>query len=125
MSRSPNQIYDPSSPRTLADTVNITINGNLPGNAPTNTVQGVVMNFYSLALMLAGILAFGAIVYGGVKYAVSRGNPSGESEGKSWITNALLGLLLLAGAYVVLRTVNPQIVTLNIPGLPQLSTTSP
>jgi hypothetical protein len=96
----------------------ITINTNLPGTSPTNTIPGMVMNFYNFALIIAGMLAFGAIVYGGIKYAIGKGNPSSESEGRSWITAALLGLLLLAGAYIVLYTVNPEIVSLNIPSLP-------
>ena len=91
----------------------ITINTNLPGTSTSaQGVAGVVMNFYSFALLIAGILAFGAIVYGGIRYAVGRGNPSAESEGKSWVTNALVGLLLLAGAWIILYTVNPQIVSL-------------
>ncbi|MGC9598900.1 MAG: hypothetical protein ABSE18_00765 [Minisyncoccia bacterium] len=95
--------------------VQFTVSSNLPGNYATSTgFGGFVANFYSLALLFAGILAFGAIVYGGIKYAVSRGNPSAESEGKSWVTNALLGLLLLAGAYIILYTINPQLVTLKI-----------
>ncbi len=99
----------------------ITINPNLPGTYPVNSVAGIIQNFYFFALAIAGILAFGAIVWGGIKYATSRGNPSAESEGKSWITNALLGLLLLAGAWIILYTVNPAILSLQIPGLPQLT----
>ena len=75
----------------------ISINTNLPGTNVTSSVQGVITNFYSFALAIAGILAFGAIVYGGIKYAVGKGNPSAESEGKSWITNALLDFSFLQG----------------------------
>jgi len=100
----------------------LTINPNIPGTSAANTgVPGIVTNFYSFALMMAGILAFGAIVWGGIKYATGRGNPTAESEGKSWITNALWGLLLLAGAYVILYTINPQLVSLNVAGLPSVS----
>ena len=90
----------------------MTINTNLPGTASSTTVSGAITNFYSFALVAAGILAFGAIVWAGIKYATGRGNPAAESEGKSWITNALLGLLLLAGAWIILFTINPQIVNL-------------
>ncbi len=102
----------------------ITINSNLPGINSSSTFPGVVAGFYTFALLFSGILAFGAIVFGGIKYATGRGNPTAESEGKSWITNALLGLLLLAGAYIVLQTINPQIVTLNNPVLPTLTASS-
>jgi hypothetical protein len=105
----------------LAQTT-ITVNPVIPGTNPlSNGTGGIVANFYSFALLISGILAFGAIVYGGIKYATGRGNPSAESDGKSWITNALLGLLLIGGAYVVLYTINPNLVNLNLPvlGVPQ------
>jgi hypothetical protein len=76
-----------------------------------------IANFYQFALLIGGILAFGAIVFGGVKYAASAGNPSAESDAKEWIWGALIGLLLLAGAYLVLNVINPQLVNLNLPTL--------
>ncbi|GEM_PF-1873257 len=88
----------------------VKISTNIPGPAPANDVCGFVSNFYTFSLMIAGILAFGAIVYGGVKYTFAAGNPSGQSEGKEWVKSALLGLLLLVGAYVILNTINPGLV---------------
>ena len=83
-----------------------------------NTPPGqYVASFYTFALMLGGVLAFGAVVYGGVLYAISMGNPSQQSEGKEWIKSALIGLLLLAGAYLILFTINPDLVNLNMPTL--------
>jgi Type IV secretion system pilin len=104
----------------LAASVNITTT--LPGpNGASAGVGGFVANFYTFALLISGILAFGAIVWGGVRYAAGRGNPSSESEGKSWITNALLGMLLLAGAYIILNTINPNILNLQLPAMPTLA----
>jgi hypothetical protein len=71
--------------------------------------------------MIGGVLAFGAIVYGGVLYAISMGNPSKQSEGKEWVESALIGLLLLAGAYLILYTINPDLVNLNLPTLQGIS----
>ena len=78
---------------------------------------GFIANVYGFALAISGVLAFAAIVYGGVKYTFAAGNPSGQSEGKEWVKGALLGLLLLAGAYLILRTINPAIISLEIRGL--------
>ena len=107
----------------------VVISPNLPGplNAtPTSSSPGAyIKNFYSYALFLSGLLAFGAIVYGGIKYAISRGNPSGETEAKAWIWSALLGMLLLAGAYLILFTVNPNLVNLALPSLPAPAATAP
>jgi hypothetical protein len=104
----------------------IIINPAIPGTNPASTgIGGFISNFYSFALLISGIIAFGAIVYGGVRYAVGRGNPSSESEAKSWITSALLGMLLLAGAYVILYTINPTIVDLKVLKLPELASPPP
>jgi hypothetical protein len=101
----------------------ITVSSNIPGpNSTTSGIGSFVSNLYTFALLLAGLLAFGAIVWGGIKYATGRGNPTAESEGRSWITNALLGLLLLAGAYIILYTINPNILNLQPGALAPIST---
>ncbi len=102
----------------------VTISTAIPGTNPNSTSSSpgaFVANFYQFALMIGGILALGAIVYGGVRYVASAGNPSAQSDGKEWIWGALIGLLLLAGAYLVLNVVNPQLVNLNLPTLNQIS----
>ena len=70
----------------------------------------IVSNLYQLALGVSGLLAFGAIVYGAIVYTLAAGNPGGQNEGKEWIKQALLGLLLLLGAYIILNTINPALV---------------
>lgn len=96
----------------------ITISSNFPGkyDAVTSATDpgAFIANFYQFALIIGGILAFGVIVYGGIKYMSSGGNPSAASEAKEWIEAALLGLLLLAGAYFILGVVNPQLLNLNL-----------
>ena len=103
-----------------------TISMNIPGTSPnaSTTPGAFVANFYQFALMIGGILAFGVIVYGGVRYMTSAGNPSGQSDAKEWIEAALLGLLLLAGAYFVLNIVNPQLTNLSMPPLQTVNITS-
>jgi len=103
----------------------VTISMNLPGTSPnaSTTPGAFVANFYQFALMIGGVLAFGVVVYGGVKYMASAGNPSGQSDAKEWIESALLGLLLLVGAYFVLHVVNPQLTTLSLPTLQTVNIT--
>ncbi|MBI2623301.1 MAG: hypothetical protein HYW65_01875 [Candidatus Liptonbacteria bacterium] len=88
-----------------------TINTNIPGTAPTTSPAGFVANFYQFALMLGGILAFGAIVYGAILYAVSAASPELRSRGKDHIIQALMGLALLMGAVLIINYVNPDIIT--------------
>ncbi len=93
------------------------INVNIPGSYDPKTPVGILGNFYQFALMLGGLIAFGAIVWGGIRYATSAGNPSGQSDARDQITQALLGLFLLVGAYIVLNFINPGLTTLSLPGL--------
>lgn len=96
-----------------ASAVEFTLPGGIHG--PEAGTPGFIDNFYRFSLLIAGILAFGAIVYGGIKYTFAAGNPSGQSEGKEWVKGALLGLLLLGGAYLILQTINPELVELKLP----------
>ena len=91
----------------------------IPGpNPPETGPFGAIGNLYTLALGVSGLLAFGSIVYGAIVYTLAAGNPGGQNEGKEWIKQALLGLLLLVGAYIILNTINPALVK---PGLSPLA----
>ena len=91
----------------------------LPGinSAETTNPGGWVSALYRFSLMLAGMLAFGMIVYAGLRYTFAAGNPSTQSDARDQILQALLGLLLLFGAFIVLTTINPNLTNLTLPGL--------
>lgn len=80
--------------------------------APDVGPAGWVSNLYQFALLASGLLAFGVIVYHGFKYTLNPGGHAAQSDAREGITQALLGLLLLLGAYVILRTINPSLVSL-------------
>ena len=76
----------------------------------TGTDPGTfVTQIFNFALGFGGFLAFGMLVYGGVKYMAAAGNSSGQSDAKDQITQALLGLLLLIGGIFILNIINPEI----------------
>ena len=103
--------------RALAATV--TISPAIPGFQDVSTTGPAdwIKNFYLFALFFSGILAFGAIVFGGFKYATSTGNAHNQEEARAWIRSALLGILFLAAAYAILKTINPNLVSLQNPPL--------
>jgi len=107
----------------------VTISTVIPGGSPYSPAQigigAYVGNFYAFALWAGGILAFAIVVFGGIKYMVSMGNPSNQEDAKEWIKSALLGLLLLAGAYFILNLVNPQLTTLTPPALAPVNIPTP
>ncbi len=86
----------------------------------TSSIAAYIVKIYQVALSLGGILAVGAIVIGALIYSLSPGNPQKQALGKDYISSAILGLLLLFGAYVVLQTINPRLVALEEPKVKEL-----
>ena len=72
-----------------------------------------VNNFYIWAIGLGGMLALALIIYGGVLYSASGGNPGRMTEAKTWIQQALFGLALLLASYLILNFINPDLTTLD------------
>lgn len=67
---------------------------------------------YGWGIGLGAILTFAVIVYGGILYMISEGDPGKTRMAISRITSALLGLVLLLSSFIILNTINPQIVRL-------------
>ena len=80
-----------------------------------------VNNFYRLALGVAGAAAFAVIIYGAILYTTSAGNPSKQQDAKSWIMGAIWGVVLLLAAYLILYTINPNLVDLTSPTLEKIN----
>lgn len=72
---------------------------------------------YYFFLSIGGILTFVMLVWGGFKWLTSAGNPGGIGEAKDIIFSALIGLVLLLGSYLILSTINPSLVVIQVPGL--------
>src|SRR5207244_10918053 len=87
------------------------------------SIAAYIKRIYQFGLAISGILAVGMIVTGGLFISISGGRPDRQNEGKEMIQSALWGIALLFGSYLILRTVNPQLVTLHEPQLPAAPTT--
>src|SRR3989344_1830513 len=70
-------------------------------------------NLYKMAVAGASVLAVLMIVIGGFTY-LSTDAIGNKEEGKSYIKNALGGMLLILASWIILNTINPQLVQLNI-----------
>lgn len=73
------------------------------------TPGGFIATFYRIALGLVGGAALGVLIYGAILWTLSEAVSSKE-EAKKWITGAIWGLALLLGAYLILYTINPDLV---------------
>lgn len=74
-------------------------------------------NIFKIGIGIAGLLAVIMIMYGGIIY-MSTDSFTGKSEGKEIIKNALLGLMLALISWLILNTINPDILSFKQLDLP-------
>jgi hypothetical protein len=89
-----------------------------PGAPDINTSQNltsIVAWLYTLIVGISGLAAFAMIVWGGVEWMTSSGNPSRTTEAKDKIQKALLGLLLILASFLILQIINPDLTLLQEP----------
>lgn len=79
-------------------------------NIQIQEFRGIIAGFYTWSLGVGAMVAFLVILYGGILYILSAGNPAKRTNAKEWITSAITGLLLLFTAYLILHTVDPCLV---------------
>ena len=71
-----------------------------------------VRYLFSFFIVIAGIIALGALIYGGFEYLTSVGNPANREEAKNRIIAAFIGLVILLSSYIILSTINPSLTNL-------------
>ena len=69
---------------------------------------------YRLMVGITGVLAVIMIVVGGLEYIASAANPSAKQSAKNRIWAAIGGLLLALSSYLILQTINPNLVNFNL-----------
>ncbi len=98
-------------------TQNYTVLQQLPGIGDTSGGQITLSQYlpavFNLTVGIAIALAFIFITIGGITYATTD-SLNGKEDGRTYIKNAVTGLLLVIGSYVILYTINPQILNFNI-----------
>jgi hypothetical protein len=54
----------------------------------------VALAIAEILLRLAGLVAVGFIIYGGIKYVISQGEPDGVQQAQNTVINACIGLVI-------------------------------
>jgi len=80
-----------------------------------------IKTIYLTLMGVAGLLAMANIVYGGILYTLSAGNITTQDDAKDRITQAVVGLALLFGSFLILRTISPDFSAFKNPKLPKLT----
>jgi len=70
-----------------------------------NGIWIIVLNVLGDVIQAMGYVAVGFIIWGGIKYLKSQGDPSEVNDARSVITNALIGLGIILAAVAIVRFV--------------------
>lgn len=81
------------------------------------TTAGFAIYFFSLAVALGAVLVFVVIVLAGLDFVMAGGEPAKISSAKKKIMGAFIGLILLYSSYLILKTINPDLLNPKDTGL--------
>ena len=85
------------------------------------TLPQYISGLFTFGLMIVGITALASIMLGGIYYITSDLITT-KQDAKDRITSAIYGLLLLLFSYLILNTINPELVSLRTATMPALTT---
>lgn len=77
---------------------------------------------YKLVVGLAIFFGIIMLTVAGFRWLTAGGNTGKIGESKKMIFNAIIGLLIAAGAYTILQTINPRLLELHLPLIPKIKT---
>lgn len=100
-----------------------TLDKNCAGKDCKTNINVYLLGMFKLLIGVAGVLAVIMIVIGGIQY-MSTDAIGGKLDGKEKIKQALGGLLLAVVSYLLLQTINPNLLNINA-GLPSIQKAEP
>lgn len=74
-------------------------------SAEVGKVQTFIQSVIQVLVTLSGLVAAGFIVWGGIGYIISSGNPDALEKSKKTILYSAIGLVLVLGAFVISNVV--------------------
>ena len=99
------------TPLALAQAANpCTIEGLKANQNSPSTLPQCINQIYVWSLGIGALLALLMTILGGYTYMTAAGNAEQASTGISYIWGAAIGLALLFTAYLLLNTINPDLV---------------
>lgn len=70
-------------------------------NIPLISADDVLKNGLNIVYFLAGVIAVIVIIVGGITFATSAGNSAGITKAKNMILYAVVGLIVVLGAFAI------------------------
>lgn len=78
----------------------------------SSLLKNYIVGVYNYSFAIAGVLAAVVLMGGGVLWLISGGSPGKIGQAKKIIGNSLIGLVLLFGSNLILRTINPELLAM-------------
>jgi hypothetical protein len=72
---------------------------------PLTALNGTFNNIVGVALGFAGIGLFIMLLIGGFKFITSGGDPKAAGAAKQTLTFAIVGMILIASAYLIIKII--------------------
>ncbi len=82
----------------------------IPGSGKSSSFSGYVQAIYNIGIWAVGISAMLMISIGGFMYLTSAGNTSKTGKAKEIITDAIIGIILAMVSWLLLYTINHDLV---------------
>lgn len=96
----------------------------VPRVVEETSLPDYVKYIFNFAVWIIGFLAFASVIYGGIRYLTSAGDPSKADDAKKQIFAGIIGLVILFSSWMILNTIDPQLVIFEVPELTTATTTA-
>lgn len=75
-----------------------------PGSgASTGTIEGTFNAVIDIIILVASALAVIYLIYSGILYITAAGNPDAAKKGQQGVINAIIGIVIIAAAYFIIK----------------------
>lgn len=79
---------------------------NKPGQPQFTTLSDLLTRALPLLFPIAGLILFAYLVWGGFDYLTSMGDPKKADAGRSKITSAIIGFIIIFASYWIVQIVD-------------------
>jgi len=93
-------------------------------NEPITSLGDIIQNVFNYSFQVLGLIIFIMFVWAGFMWLMAGGNPGTIGKARSKMTSAILGGILLMSSYLILNTINPDLVNVQFK-LPGISVEAP
>jgi hypothetical protein len=76
---------------------------------PTTDIPKVLLAVFEIILRIGGMLAVGMVIYGGILYIISQGEPDKTKGARTTILNAIIGLVITMSAVAIVNVIGKNI----------------